>query len=142
MRVTTSTSLHSVIARLSGIESLKIKRKTIVDRTGQVKRWWFIIHASESVLKSLDSRWEAVHLQTSWKLEVCYKPVCTTNSSLITDAPVTSENVCVDMPTTTLSPPNTIIENVAISNDNISDRDNGTSQSTSPFELRIRYLCC
>ena len=76
MRVTTSTSLHSVIAwiidrallsmviaRLSGIESLKIKRKTIVDSTGQVKRWWFIIHASESVLKSLDSRWEAVHLE-------------------------------------------------------------------------------
>ena len=94
---------------------MKIKRKTIVDSTGQVKRWWFIIHASESVLQSLDARWEAVHLQTSWKLEACFKPVCTTNSSLITDAPVTSENVCVNMPTTALSLPNTIIENVAIS---------------------------
>ena len=77
MQVTTSSSLHSVITKLSTVknESLKIKRKTIVNGAGQVTRWWFVIHAPESILKALDSEWIAIQLQTGWKLESCFKPV-------------------------------------------------------------------
>ena len=33
----------------------------------------YIVRAEESLLKQLDEKWEKVKLQTSWKLEPCYK---------------------------------------------------------------------
>ncbi len=37
-------------------------------------KWWYVIHADESLLSDLDTKWEQVKLQTSWKLEPCFKP--------------------------------------------------------------------
>ena len=37
-------------------------------------QWWFVIHDDESVLSDLDTKWNLVQVQTSWKLECCYKP--------------------------------------------------------------------
>ena len=41
--------------------------------TGKLSKWWYIIRAEEGLLKELDGKWEKVKLQTSWKLEPCYK---------------------------------------------------------------------
>ena len=38
------------------------------------KRWWFLLKASEEVLELLESNWDPVQIQTSWKLEQCTKP--------------------------------------------------------------------
>ena len=57
-----------------------IKRKSISDRSGQVNRWWFVVHAPEDVLTTLDAAWEPIHLQTGWKLELCFKPDPNTDS--------------------------------------------------------------
>ena len=65
--------LVALLRELS-VSDLQIKHKTILDNAGEVKRWWFIVHAPESVLCDLDSPWESLNLQTGWKLEPCYKP--------------------------------------------------------------------
>ena len=74
MRVTTSSSLRYAVSKVFNATSLQIKRKTVSDHAGQVKRWWFIIHAPENVLLNLDAAWEQLKLQTGWKLEPCFKP--------------------------------------------------------------------
>ena len=40
---------------------------------GKVTRWWYIIHAEEACLQQLENEWQKVELQTSWKLEPCYR---------------------------------------------------------------------
>ena len=70
MKQTTHTSLKHVILKFCPTISLKIKRKTISDQDGQVKRWWFVIHAPEDVLTTLDTAWEQIQLQTGWKVEL------------------------------------------------------------------------
>ena len=55
--------------------SLQIKRKTVLDVAGNVRRWWFVIHASEKVLLDLEGRWDQLQFQTGWKLEQCFKTV-------------------------------------------------------------------
>ena len=46
----------------------------MLDVVGNVRRWWFVIHASENVLLDLEGSWDQLQLQTSWKLEPCFKP--------------------------------------------------------------------
>ena len=71
MKVTSSSTLkHGVFS----VSDVQIKRKTILDNAGKVKRWWFVVHVPESVLCDLDSLRESLNLQTGWKLEPCYKP--------------------------------------------------------------------
>ena len=74
MKVTSSSILKHGISRVFSVSDLQIKRKTILDNAGEVKRWWFVAHAPESVLCDLDSAWESLNLQTGWKLEPRYKP--------------------------------------------------------------------
>ena len=74
MKVTSSSTLKHGISRVFSVSDLQIKRKTILDNAGEVKRWWFVVHAPESVLCDLDSAWKSLNLQTGWKLEPCYKP--------------------------------------------------------------------
>ena len=64
MKVTTPTSLKHAISKFCPASSLTIKQKTISDRSGQVNRWWFVVHALEDVLTVLDTAWEQIHLQT------------------------------------------------------------------------------
>jgi hypothetical protein len=35
--------------------------------------WWFVLHDDEANLQVIDAKWEQVELQTSWKLEPCYR---------------------------------------------------------------------
>ena len=53
MKVTTATSLKIAISKFCPVTTLRIKRKTVSDDVGHVKRWWFIIHAAENVLLNL-----------------------------------------------------------------------------------------
>ena len=55
--------------------SLRVKRKTICDNAGKVKRWWFVLHSSEEALKSLEDKWNSIQMQTGWKLELCFRPI-------------------------------------------------------------------
>ena len=46
----------------------------MLDVVGNVRRWWFVIHASENVLLDLEGSWDQLQLQTGWKFEPCFKP--------------------------------------------------------------------
>ena len=35
--------------------------------------WWFVLHDDEASLQAIDGKWEQVKLQTSWKLEPCFR---------------------------------------------------------------------
>ena len=74
MKVTSSSTLKHGISRVFSVSDVQIKHKTILDNAGEVKRWWFVVYAPESVLCDLDSSWESLILQTGWKLESYYKP--------------------------------------------------------------------
>ena len=74
LKLTTPSSLKSAIFKFCPANSIQIKRKTVCDKGGQVKRWWFVVHAPEEVLVTLDAAWEQLKLQTGWKLEPCFKP--------------------------------------------------------------------
>ena len=65
----------SSIAHLTNVENsvLKVKRKFKTGTDGKVARWWYVIHAEEACLQQLESEWQKVELQTSWKLELCYR---------------------------------------------------------------------
>ena len=73
--VTTSSSVRNAVSRFCNTKDLQIKRKTVCNSDGHVKRWWFIIHAPENVLLNLDAAWGQLQLQTGWKLELCFKPI-------------------------------------------------------------------
>ena len=34
--------------------------------------WWYVVHAKESVLSDLETKWDQVNVQTGWKLELCF----------------------------------------------------------------------
>ena len=51
--------------------TFQINRKTMLDVAGNVRRWWFVIHASENVLLDFEGRWDQLQFQTGWKLEPC-----------------------------------------------------------------------
>lgn len=78
LRETTVKAVTGVISKLcpSTIE-FKIKRKTQTGNhdLGHKPRWWFVIHAKEEDLATLESAWSAVFDHTQWKLRPCYKPI-------------------------------------------------------------------
>ena len=75
MRSTSSASIASSLNKIcpSTVTNLQIRRKYKTDRHGKEIRWWFLIKGDESTLKKLEDEWEAVELQTPWKLEMCTK---------------------------------------------------------------------
>ena len=87
LKLTTPSSLKSAISKFCPATSIQIKRKTVCDNVGEVKKWWFVIHAPEEVLVELDCEWEQLKLQTGWKLEPCFKPTSHT-------IPVDSSSPC------------------------------------------------
>ena len=74
MKVTTTSFMKSTILKFCPLNTLQIKRKTVLDVAGNVKRWWFIIHAPENLLLDLEGSWDQLQLQTGWKLVPCFKP--------------------------------------------------------------------
>ena len=75
MRSCTVPTVVNSIAHLTNVGDnvLKVKRKFKMGTDGKVTRWWYIIHVEEACLQQLEREWPKVELQTSWKLEPCYK---------------------------------------------------------------------
>ena len=75
MRTCTVPTVVNSIAHLTNVGDnvLKVKRKFKTGTDGKVTRWWYVIHAEEACLQQLESEWQKVELQTSWKLEPCYR---------------------------------------------------------------------
>ena len=71
----------------------------MLDVAGNVRRWWFVIHASENVPLDLKGRWNQLQFQTRWKLEPCFKPVDPVTSNV---DPQTSPDADADAVTPTL----------------------------------------
>jgi len=68
-------SVRNTLTRLCGIgNSVRVKRKTKVNPSTHRSQWWFVLHADESLLVALEEKWAPVCLQTSWKIEPCFKP--------------------------------------------------------------------
>ena len=79
MKSCSSSAVKNAITRLipdqriPGIAEVSVKRK--FKRSSDNKlRWWFLIYMPEEALEKLESEWEPVALQTSWKLEPCMAP--------------------------------------------------------------------
>ena len=72
----TVKTIENVVARFCSIsEGLRIRRKTHRNGSSGKTSWWFIIHGNENVQCELDEKWDCVHLETSWILKPCTKPV-------------------------------------------------------------------
>jgi len=79
MKSCTPTAVKGTIVRLisnelvPGIDSITVKRK--YRRTSNNKlRWLFLLFMPEEALLKLETAWEQVAIQTSWKLEPCMAP--------------------------------------------------------------------
>ena len=131
LKLTTPSSLKSAISKFCPATSIQIKRKTVCDNVGGVKKWWFVIHAPEEVLVELDSAWEQLKLQTGWKLEPCFKPTSHT-------IPVDSLSPCPTQQHTSASTGGSHNQSIfnepnLCVNDHISSHgDNQAAGSTSP----------
>ena len=86
MKSCTSGTIKGAIARFCNIIDIRVKRKT--KQIGENKeRWWFVIHGNEESLANLDLLWERVQIQTSWKLETCFKAAASTSHSTLQSFP-------------------------------------------------------
>ena len=65
--------VQGAIKRFCGIESILVKRKT-KDMSNGKHKWWFVLHDDEAILCDLDAKWSLLEVQTSLKLEYCFKP--------------------------------------------------------------------
>ena len=52
--------------------TIEVRRKTKEMPNGKAC-WWFVHHDDEARLQAIDAKWEHVELQTSWKLEPCFR---------------------------------------------------------------------
>ena len=59
MRECTVRTVKNVLVRLCNIDgqSIQVKRKTKVLPMTNRNRWWFVLHASESLLLALEELW-------------------------------------------------------------------------------------
>ena len=99
---TTVKAVTGVISKLcpSTIE-FKIKRKTQTGNHdhGHKPRWWFVIHAKEEGLATLESAWSAVFDHTQWKLCPCYKPIFDLSTEPNDSEPNDLTQICQMSPT-------------------------------------------
>ena len=73
LKACSSNAAMQTICQLTGNskEKLQIKRK--FKRLHDNKtHWWHIVSGDEGDLDKLEGEWEAVKLQTGWKLEKCF----------------------------------------------------------------------
>ena len=70
--VCTTGTIHSAITKVCAVDSVRVKKKTKEMSNGKVC-WWFVLHDDEANLQVIDAKWEQVELQTSWKLEPCFR---------------------------------------------------------------------
>ena len=70
----TTRTVENAIDRFCNIQGLNIRRKVSRNNQSGKSSWWFVIHAEESVLNDLESKWDSLSTQTSWLLKSCSKP--------------------------------------------------------------------
>ena len=73
LKNSTTNTVKNVILRLCKVDGeIRVRRK---DKEGKSKKstWWYVVHGDEHLLTELESKWASVNLQTSWKLEPCFK---------------------------------------------------------------------
>ena len=125
----TAASVKSAITRVCKNNTLKIKRKnkTVGSAHGIQTQWWYVLHDSEEALVSLESNWEQLALQTSWRLTPCYKPEFDNQEASNTVNHEAAENLTGN---DTPSPTSATHEQTA--EDSSPSQNNGSSSST-PF---------
>ena len=57
----TAKAVNSAISKLCGITPNTVKRKIVKSTSGKTTRWWFVIHDTEEVLTSLESKWDQLN---------------------------------------------------------------------------------
>lgn len=76
MRSTTQTAVTNALKQLTTVDVsrliVKRKFKTAVNNPTRVQKWWFIIRGEEDLLQQMEEAWNAVSVQTTWKLEPAY----------------------------------------------------------------------
>ena len=75
LKTCTSQAVASTIARLcpSMEGKLQARRKFVTNKDGRTAKWWFLIKGEEPVLTEVEKIWERIFVQTSWKLQNCFK---------------------------------------------------------------------
>ena len=81
MKACTVGSVKAVISKCCSNTTAKVKRKSKDAQPGKPSKWWFIVHDEEKSLQILDAKRDLVHVESSWKLEPCYKPLVYSTSS-------------------------------------------------------------
>ena len=102
MKSSTSSTVSTALNRLTTLGSkLLVKRKYKSLENGKTK-WWFLVKGDESALMALESEWEKMEIQTSWKLEPCFLPVAnedpTEDPPIVQQLPDHSEQQCPSEP--------------------------------------------
>ena len=73
LRDSTVNSVKNVISRICKLENgIRVRRKTKVSPVTNKRKWWYVVHADEDLLTELNTKWDQVKVQTSWKLEPCF----------------------------------------------------------------------
>ena len=73
LRDSTVNSVKNVISRICKLENgIRVRRKTKVSPVTNKTKWWYVVHADEDFLTELNTKWDQVKVQTSWKLEPCF----------------------------------------------------------------------
>ena len=89
----TPKAVNSAITKFCGVTPKSVKRKFVKNATGKTTRWLFVIHDSEEVLTSLESKWDQLKLQTLWELEPCFmKEMPASQSSASTESPTVHQS--------------------------------------------------
>ena len=89
VKATTTSAVSNTLKRLTTVGStLLVKRKfQAATNNGHKERWWFTVRGDEADLVRLQSQWESVANQTSWRLQrVSYStppPSSTPNTTLV-----------------------------------------------------------
>ena len=77
LRSTTVAAVTTALSKLTMIGGkLQVRRKYKTGKDNR-SRWWYIVKGAEEDLCKLDSEWDHVYIQTSWKLKGCFKPMQT-----------------------------------------------------------------
>ncbi len=73
LKATTTAGVANALKVLAKVPpntiSIKRKYKTANGDSKRFTRWWFVVRGDEKVLEQLQADWEAVRVQTAWKLE-------------------------------------------------------------------------
>ena len=90
----TPKAVNSAITKLCGVTPKSVKRKFVKNGTGKTTKWWFVIHDSEEVLTSLESKWDQLKLQTLWELEPCFikEMPASQSTSVSTESPTVHQS--------------------------------------------------